>query len=277
MGVSEMSFRNVPCSFNTVCLSLVSVVILLASVTSASAEDFRVIVDKEPSQVSGVLSNVTASDDAIVFWAMSDRCYCCSILAQDTSLLPRLSTVTGPSAETLRTKDRGATEPTLETDEKVGNPSQRVCFTAEESGLHRSVITFQSGATSAPLVEVRCDETTLYGGFNTSIADYNFLEVSNLQTQQSGVVGGSDGTNISITLQDIVNNSTPVDNVPSVVLSDRRFDFDIHSLVGPGVYGTVRLCHDSAPGNIKARVSQYQVKSTGVELVGSSELKRRSE
>ena len=108
-----------------------------------------------------------------------------------------------------------------------------------------------------------CDETTLYAGFNTSVTDFNFLELTNLLDTGTTSGGSRDLTAIVTAVNTVPNPDVTVINGESFTVPvGSRTDVDIHSRSGPGAFGPVKICHNGAPGSLKAVVSQYNITST---------------
>ena len=104
-------------------------------------------------------------------------------------------------------------------------------------------------------VLVRCYETTLTGGFNTSVTDFNFLEMTNTLGEfktDDGVITGT------ITLWNSITNQEILEKSFSLAPGERK-DENIHEAVGPGAFGTVQICHNAPQGALKGVVSQYNI------------------
>jgi hypothetical protein len=95
-----------------------------------------------------------------------------------------------------------------------------------------------------------CDDTTLFGGFNTMVTDFNFLELTNTLSS----------LDLNVTLRLMPVKGEPFERTV-LVKKGLRFDMDIHSLVGPGTYGSMQLMHDGPKGGLKAELVQYRITS----------------
>lgn len=109
-----------------------------------------------------------------------------------------------------------------------------------------------------------CQETSLYGNWNTFSNPFNFLELSNLTNKSLEVI---------IILKDFKGESFS----SSLTLSpERRKDVDIHSIVGDKNYGSLKIKHSGPVGALSGTLSEYSVDSSlKAEIRNSSKLERR--
>ena len=218
-----------------------------------------------PTGETMTIPGATIADyDILWFYADPGMCGCCEVQSEEPSFYmeylenPQVMH-DGGSIDSLTTVSRGTSAPTLY------NGMARHCFSVSSS-YDTPWVRFDIRISGVPSqgVKLRCDETTLYGGFNTSVTDYNFLEISNTLSPY---------TSAPLT-QEINGTVTAINTVPDpdVVVIDRatfplpiaagsRLDINIHSAAGNGAFGTVRLCHDGPLGSINAVVSQYNIVS----------------
>ena len=113
---------------------------------------------------------------------------------------------------------------------------------------------FGSGGTaSASNVKVSCEDVTLYGGYNTSVTDFNFLEILN--------VDGTTDISVDIMAESAITGQSTVNTNISAPASG-RIDVDIHSLVGANDFGTVKVCPLAPRTTIRAAMSQYKITET---------------
>lgn len=106
-----------------------------------------------------------------------------------------------------------------------------------------------------------CDDTTLVGNYNTSVSEFNFLEVTVRTGNTSSTV------NLKIRFKSaITGNEVVIDlavTLNSATGDTQRMDLPIHDLLaGATDFGDIKISHDGAPGQVSARVSQYDVTST---------------
>jgi hypothetical protein len=144
---------------------------------------------------------------------------------------------------------------------RMHDGSARLCFVVPATTAFAWVV-LSIGVVYGPLtnVTIYCEETTLYGGFNTNVTDFNFLEITN--TLEKVTTPVSDRT-LNLTLTAV--NTTPdpdvtiIDQEAFSVAAGTRRDINIHERAGAGVFGTLKLTHNGAPGAIKAVLSQYNI------------------
>lgn len=113
-------------------------------------------------------------------------------------------------------------------------------------------------------VRLTCDETTLYAGFNTSVTNFNFLELTNTldrATTESFLLRNLTATVTAINTAP-ATDVTIINGISVSVPANSRTDVDIHSAAGVGAFGPIKIAHDGAPGSLKAVVSQYNITTT---------------
>ncbi len=239
-------FSAKKCQASLFIFSLLSV---LLAFSTAKAAFFSAIVDDDPSSSGGNLTGLI-SGDILDIKVDENRSYCCTANSSNQFFAPpNMSTTYQVAAFTLTAADRGLQSPYL------GTTFQRLCFTPPEgvgSGALAS-ITFSFFGTALN-ARVRCTETSLYGGFNTSVTDFNFLEIRNLAS--SGTIIGR------VLARNTVSGGTIVFDQPFSVAAGQRVDLNIHGTVGAGAFGPIVITHDGAPGAINAVLNQYNITST---------------
>lgn len=120
----------------------------------------------------------------------------------------------------------------------------RLSFIASKPDRYRlSVSAARAGGED---VRVTCHETTLIGGFNTHLNQYNYLELVNLSDRP---ISGA------IVLTD--NNHDERLRLPFSVQGSSRVDFDLHSRVGRDYYGIVKIIHDGPFQALTGHVAFY--------------------
>lgn len=245
-------------------ISLVMCLLVVAAFSPQSAigqpAEYRIAVDETAvGPVGRGFAGLTGGDTILVDME-AGRSYCCSVLSSYRELDPAYQGRFGDtrldskgSVSDLNSKDRSASSPPLP------DANSRICFTTPSDKptpvVSLEVLFGPDNKGAAVGVDVRCDETTLYGGFNTSVTDYNFLEISSTQNTTSDDTEAISGT---ITAKNVVTNTTVLDNKSFSVSPEARVDVDIHQPAGQG-FGTVRICHDGPPGGISATLVQYNV------------------
>lgn len=136
------------------------------------------------------------------------------------------------------------------------NASARMCFIVPAAvSVGTAVLPLFANTSPTTNVLMQCEETTLYGGYNTSVTNFNFLEMTNLQLPTGQVLVGA------VTAKNVVPvpNVTVIDQAPFTISGDSRYDFDIHQRTGAGAFGPLKVVHDGAPGGLKAVITQYNI------------------
>lgn len=148
---------------------------------------------------------------------------------------------------------------------RTGVDPSRLCFTVPRNIPYPLVeVDVKWTGTYPVTVRVSCDETTLYANFNTSVTDFNFLELTN--TLDTTTTHAFSPRNLTATVTAL--NTIPatdvvvIDNLSVSIPEGSRTDVDIHTAAGAGVFGPVKIAHNGAPGSLKAVVSQYNITST---------------
>ena len=164
--------------------------------------------------------------------------YCCDFV----------TTTSGATIASVSTTIDATTD-FVGTDRSDATPShshgKRICFL---STLSESVFFTLGTLTPSPTnVEAQCNETSLFGGYNTNANPFNFLELSNL-------------TNVTITGKIYATNfdgTVVVNGTAFSVAAGRRTDVDLHTAAGANKYGLLKIIHDGPLGGIQANVSFY--------------------
>ena len=152
----------------------------------------------------------------------------------------------------------------------TGNEQQgkaRICFIAGASGNFFAAV---NAAEAGETANFYCAETTLYGGFNTNVADFNFLELRN--TTESNITVSITAINYTGTV--VIDGST------TTIPANNRFDVNIHAAAGAGVYGLIIVTHNGPKGAIQGEIAEYVLTSVtplDFSKVGSTPLKPREE
>lgn len=118
---------------------------------------------------------------------------------------------------------------------------------------------------------VRCDETTLFGGFNTIATDFNFVEITNT------LKGDWQRNSMFVVLIAKGKISGKEIQRPFYIRPDERIDLDLHSLFGKD-FGTVSVFHNGPKGSLRVTTTQYKIRSQNpldFEPVGAIEFRER--
>jgi hypothetical protein len=238
--------------------------VLFASVAGAVAQapDINLVVGQQLPLPSGIVQSA-ASPYRFYFGGSKFNSYCCTAVADNTQAdLAGFDRVpTGPTGGPEGGENRGAVEPLITFGTNTNNEG-RLCFTPSETGVFAAAAVAVGGPTSFDNLRVECEETTLYGGYNTAAAPLNFLEITN--TTASNV-------DVLVRAGNALTGQTDVAIAQVTLGPSQRADIDIHSKVTAGSFGAIRINSNAPRGAVVATVSQYKITSTNplaFELVG---------
>ena len=201
---------------------------------------------------------ISSLDTADMVFALieNDRSYCCQIYhVGQSNIVPKFSSITPNSGALADLSSRGQAAPWL----GAGNNSvdSRRCFRAQvTSPVNRTFITLGLAANSSPVPNARllCKDTTLYGGFNTAVTDFNFIEITNT------LIASTDLTNsvvVNIKANGTISGNQVL-NTTITVQPGQRMDVDVHS-VAANDFGPVTITHNGPQGSIRAVNVQYRI------------------
>ncbi len=248
-----------------------AILVFLATAFSAALQVALLLPQPAQAQITTLLAGrqyqntltITNNGDKIQVRVEAGSCYCCDIISLNSvftgflnpvDILPFLS----PPPVQVTARLAGVDSPT------IGADFQRLCFAVPPTiPFALAQLTIFSAGPFPYNAIAYCDETTLYSGFNTSVTDFNFLELTNLLDTESTGTLSRDLTAIVTAVNTVPNPDVTVINSESFTVPEgSRVDVDIHSRSGPGAFGPVKICHNGAPGSLKAVVSQYNITST---------------
>jgi len=242
-------------------LTAILSIVYLFTCNSSFAAGHEVVVGKGTAHANSIIPSASGGDH-IEFTPSLGGCYCCEVWSTDTTndkarfnQLIFSSLVEGSMETPVSSVAAGEFEPKMPyiLGSLLVRGSNRACFQVPTdfptSTVALSFAFGDDGNAAASNVRVMCEETTLYGGFNTSVTDFNFLELRN--------TGGA--TKVNVKIRNAISGETKYLN--DVEVTGRR-DLDIHSVVGDGAYGSVSICSDGPKGAIKAQMGQYNITST---------------
>ncbi len=243
------------------------VVLILSSFYAGVSVFFREAEATDYLFSTGVEHSLTAtvnSGDAMNIYLERGHSYNCEASPQSVSSNIILSTnvrdslnLTGESFTARRTSQMS---PVLSFSVGFANGS-RLSLIPPTSKLWN--ISFTTTFVGGESVVMICRDTTLEGGFNTFINNFNFLELTNLTTDA-----------ISGTITAVNFNGAVVINAqPFSVGAGLRFDVDIHTPAGPNRYGTVTVVHDGPTAGLSGTISQYAGTVSSFELRATIPLK----
>ncbi len=180
--------------------------------------------------------------------------YCCEFLPTNAGAqVQAVATNVTFTGGNITAVDRTATTPAL-ASAFLGNTGNRLCLTPTATGIHTFTVTTVN--PNPTLVDVQCNETTLFGGYNTNANPFNFLEISNLTN--ATINGKIYATNYDGTV--VINGSA------FSVAAGLRADVNIHEAAGPNAFGILKIVHDGPLGALQANTSFYSGPVDALEL-----------
>ena len=230
--------------------------------SSANAADFILSIGHDASETSSGLVTVEAGDRFFIDLSAS-RSYACEGIPTDAATTfdwdATVTGTTGGTPESVTARLAGAIVPQVG-GETGGNADNRITLTPTTTD--RFILTVAAAKGGGELVRVRCFATTLFGGYNTNVNDFNFLELTN-----------TGNATINGTITAINFDGTTVINAQAFsVPSQRRVDVDLHTPAGADKFGLVRVTTDGPLGTLQAVVSQYAGTVSNFVLTGSAPL-----
>ena len=163
---------------------------------------------------------------------------------------------TGGTPEAITARLAGGINPQI-TGDAGDSTDNRITFTPTTSD--RFQLTVASAAGGGESVRIRCFDTTLYGGFNTNVNDFNFLELTNISSAQIG------GKIYAVNF----DGTVAINGAAFTVEPNRRLDIDLHTPAGADKYGLVYVSHNGPFGSLKGTVSQYTGTVSNFNLTGT--------
>jgi hypothetical protein len=232
----------------------VSLIFFFNSTAHAGGESYDL---KENKPLSGL--SLMGQSDTFSFFAQDFKSYCCEIWSNisDSSGV-RFDTITSSEPTAFTSAARGYATPILTRSATNGQQS-RQCFyhtaTADGRALVDTTIKISIGAGTGSITDgnVRCVETSLYGGFNTVVTDFNFIEISN--TLGADV---NDNGDVNVVVKGFGISGSEVLTSSFTLAAGKRQDVDVHSSA-PSDFGPVVIYHDGPPGAIRAVNAQYRI------------------
>lgn len=241
-----------------------AIVLALFAASPCVAIDTAMLPGSQRGSTKIVLSEgIGYSTRNLGFFSWSRTSHCCEVTAMDPGVLREdayfYGSIRNTSLNTVVShKSRGLAIPVIPSF--IGHPAMddtRWCFAIgiEYGGYLEIPVRLGNVDSHYAQQNVECIETTLFGGYNTNVTDFNFLEISNiLQGTEEAAV------NAYMTVTDL-SGIVLVDSQNYRIQPGTRTDIDIHSIVGPAKYGTITIAHDGPPGALKAALTQYRVQS----------------
>ncbi len=234
---------------------------LFMAVATENSSAATFITPGTQAALGGAQSTITSA--AFSMPVEAGRSYACSIIGSNPST--QLS-LTSPDTAADNWSYCGEVTPKISTGSSDTNHADnRYCLAALTTEI--KAIAAKSDVGGGEAARFECLETTLYGGYNTFVNPWNFLELYNT-------------TNTSIRVYITAVNydgSTVVNNVTYLVPANARQDVDLHTPAGANKYGLVKISHTGPYGAIQGQVSQYRGPVTGMELTASTPVRPRDQ
>jgi len=158
-------------------------------------------------------------------------------------------------------KEIGRFSPAL--GQTIGYDSARQTITPGVTGVYNFHVVKNSPGNFSVNIRFKCYETTLYGGYNTVVNPFNFLELTNTTNNP---------LRAKIRLYD--RDGLEIGSGYFQIDTGRRFDFDVHTATGPTSYGMVSVTYDGTYGGLTGNLSQY---NSDLELQATTPLNARSQ
>ena len=227
-------------------LLLFSIALVQGFFTPAFSQTFTT-TPGEKLEVDGV-----DTSDSLVFTAFDGRSYCCRIKEPTGSGGLSFDNVSASSGTVTDLASQGQVDPWL----RNGSNARR-CFTFTETPGQNGIADITLGIAATGTVNnvaIQCTETTLFGGFNTVVTDFNFIEVTNTLTDETA---GATGV-ISVRIVATGTSGSEVLSTSFDLNPDARFDVNVHDSA-PSDFGPVIITHNGPPGAIRAVNAQYRI------------------
>jgi len=255
-----MHFRKLLLASLATCLAIFSLT------TSANASGY-VTIGSRTANDGG--TSLAVGTTAFTAHLETNRSYACSAHMAEIGNNLDISSVIDPSAGSVIFSEIGNVTPVMLADSS-NDPDNRVSITPSGSGTQVSgayIISVLNGGSSASVGRLDCMETTLYGGYNTNVNDFNFLEISNLTN-----------TTITGTITAVNFDGTTVINRQAFSVSaNNRADVDLHTPAGLNRFGVIRVTHNGPFGALQASVSQYSGTALSLQLSTTVPLRPRDQ
>lgn len=179
-----------------------------------------------------------------------DRSFCCTITTSGSGAFINSVTGSGSSAQVPFTL-RGNLHPAVLSGTSTAT-SARACLitTVSNAFLFSANFGGPNGGDTVGIVRADCEQTALFGGYNTSAASLNYLELTN-----------ATATDIAVRIvasNEFSPNTIAIDQ-SFTVSGGRRMDLPLHDMVPAGAFGSLIASHDGTIGSLTASVSQYRI------------------
>ena len=226
---------------------LLAIGLLLTAPAASQAADYFV----QSSEKTAGPPVTVVTGDRLRLAAKGDASYECTIYGPADASTVRFTSVSDAIDSAVSYKNCGLISPGVNASGNVFERSRtRVCFSvASPGGTYSLGLSVDTASESA---RFHCRETTLYGGYNTNVADFNFLELTNT----------SDGDlTVTVTAKTSEGATVFADRLFTIP-AGRRTDINIHEATGAAVYGPLIIKHNGPFGALRGDLSEYEITST---------------
>lgn len=222
-------------------------------------------VDLEVSVNTSRQYNSVSDGDLIEIGVEDNRSYCCQISAENHDSVPiHFLEPTVSSGAIQDVIARGDTAPWVRDNSFANSNETRYCLrfsemntgAFQENGRARGLFEVQISSGAPTNVIVKCDETTLFGGFNTSVTDFNFIEITNTLANTDT----AQPVTVNIRATGTIAGAELLDQTRTIT-AGQRIDVNLHDVVGTD-FGPVVITHNGPKGSIRAVNVQYRIVST---------------
>jgi hypothetical protein len=240
--------------------------IVLASTVALADTAYVTVGSRVANNNNNGLESLVAGDNVVIN-SVKGRSYACSYLPEDEKTVDMLSTVLDGNGDPLTAVLCGDSEPIISTVDDNTKDDNRLCFIAPTTGELSMGVGAVTGG-SFILASIECLETTLFGGYNTNVSSFVFLELENRTTAN---------VTASITIRQ--NDGTVVADAVNVnVAPNSRTDFDVHTVAGANQFGSIIVSNTAPFGGLSGRVSSYSsTASGGLSLQGQTTMSGREQ
>ncbi len=197
------------------------------------------------------------STDSITTFFEQDRSYSCVLIVREFDpALPKKfpvfnTNLTAPDASTVVADALGTMKPAVAVPSSLVSKQSllRLSLIAPQSGRYTiGLDDGQPGGTAVPGTNIRCNDTTLYGGFNRFFADIAIVELSNDTAENIEAL---------ITIIDF-SGTKLIDKQSVTVSANKRADVVFASLPAQR-FGQVLIAYKGSVTALSGYVSEYDL------------------
>jgi hypothetical protein len=250
--------------------------LLISSIFAGNvvADDFHILVNSTPTKGNGIFDTFKHGDRVAVNLTV-DHSYCCSVFSPFNQITNSATDAGHPVINSISNSNGSVSIPFQKNSAitpaiSFGDRSARACFTTNETqgfAIRTAPFFLNIGVPNGTVndLNVRCDDTTLEGGYNTFASDFVFLEIMNKSE--------TDNSELSPRVMTVTglaqDGFTTVFQIQVAVA--KRADVNLHSLIGPNKIGSIRINHTAPKDTVVAYVAEYKSDpgtKSGLTLLG---------